>query len=214
MNIKFLKIALGLAFTAVAFNASAQKNYTQGTITYSLEAGGTQTDSKVYFTADSSASVTQYGPANIKLLTNNKATYMAVFVDVPVASIKKVAVFTPDEIDQAMAGVPKFTFTSGTETKQINGFNCKSVTAKDSKSGSSYIIWITTDIKAPSNIMSKSFEDAGGFPVQFTTTKQGQTVNITLKSITEDKAPAGTFGIPPGYDKISLDDLKAMSGGK
>ena len=44
--------------------------------------------------------------------------------------------------------------------------------------------------------------------------QQGKVIEMTLKSITDDKAPAGTFGIPAGYDKMSLDDLKAMGGGK
>lgn len=212
MNIKFLKIALGLAFTAVAFTASAQKNYTQGVVTYGLSIGGNNVESKVYFTADSSAAVQQTGPATIKVLSNSKATYMAIIVDVPVASIKKAAVLTPDEIDQAMAAAPKFTFTPGTETKQISGFNCKKVTVKDTKSGSTYTAWVTTDITAPLNSLTKYFGDAGGVPVQFTTVQQGQAVDVTLKSISDQKAPAGTFGIPAGFDKISLDELKSLGG--
>jgi hypothetical protein len=212
MNIKFLKIALSLAFTATVFSASAQKNYPQGVATYALAVAGMNVEAKVYFTADSSAIVQQNGPANIKMLTNSKSTYFAILVDVPVASIKKVAVLSPDELDQALAAAPKFTFTPTTETKQINGFNCKKVTVKDSKSGSTYTAWVTTDVTAPLNSMTKYFADAGGFPVQFTTIQQGQAVDVTLKSISDEKAPAGTFGIPAGYDKISLDDLKAMGG--
>ncbi len=212
MNIKFSKIVLSLAFTAIAFSASAQKNYPQGSATYSVSVSGQEVESKIYFTADSSASITQYGPANVKLLTNSKGSYFAVLVDVPVASMKKVAVLTSDEIDQAIAAAPKFTFTPGTETKQISGFNCKKVTVKDTKSGSTYTAWITNDITAPITSMTKSFADAGGFPVQFTTIQQGQVADVTLKSITNEKAPAGTFGVPAGFEKISYDDLKAMGG--
>jgi len=212
MNIKFSKIALGLAFTAIAFSASAQKKYTQGTATYAVSANGQEGESKVYFTTDSSAMVSQYGPANVKLLTNNKGTYFAVLVDVPVASMKKVAVLTPDEMEQAIAAAPKFTFTPGTETKKISGFNCKKITVKDTKSGSTYTAWLTNDISAPTTVMTKYFADAGGFPVQFTTIQQGQAVDVTLKSITDEKAPAGTFIVPPGFDKISMDDLNHLGG--
>jgi hypothetical protein len=83
---------------------------------------------------------------------------------------------------------------------------------KDSKSGSSYVAWVTKDVVAPTNSLTKYFADAGGFPVQFTTMQQGQSIDVTLKSVTDEKAPAGTFGIPAGFDKITLDDLKAMSG--
>ncbi|HWZ35756.1 MAG TPA: hypothetical protein VNW51_06320, partial [Mucilaginibacter sp.] len=182
----------------------------RGTVTYSIAASGQEAESKVYFTPDSSASVTQYGPANVKLLINSKGTYFAVLLDVPVASMKKVAVLTPDEIDQTIADAPKFTFTPGTETKQISGFNCKKVTVKDAKSGSTYVAWITNDITAPVNVLTRYFAGAGGVPVQFTTLQQGQPVDVTLKSISDEKAPAGTFVIPAGFEKISYDDLKSM----
>jgi len=35
---------------------------------------------------------------------------------------------------------------------------------------------------------------------------------VTLKAISDEKVPAGTFAIGAGYDKISLSDLKAMGG--
>ncbi|MDB5112696.1 MAG: hypothetical protein JWR67_3810 [Mucilaginibacter sp.] len=212
MNNIFLKVALGAAFlTTVAIGAQAQKTYTEGVITYSIKSSMGDADSKVSFRGDSSSSSSQYGPAVVKLISTAKGNYFAVLVNVPVASIKKAAVLTPDELDQANAAAPKFTFTPTTETKQINGFNCKKVTVKDSK-GTSFDAWVTNDIVAPQNLMSKYFEGAGGFPVQFATMQQGQQVSVILKSISDEKVPAGTFGIPAGYDKITYEELMAMSG--
>src|SRR5215216_6126183 len=111
MNKTFLKIALGALFAAFTVNANAQKAYTEGVATYSLSTGAGSAEAKVYFSTDSSATVTMQGPATIKILNNAKGTYMAVIVDVPVASIKKAAVLTPDEVDQAMGDMPKLTFT-------------------------------------------------------------------------------------------------------
>jgi hypothetical protein len=207
-----LKIALGLAFTAVTFSASAQKTYTQGLATYNLSTQMGEVETKVYFSADSNAAVTLQGPATIKMLANNKATFVAILVDVPVASIRKAAILTPDEIDQFAAAAPKFTFTSGTETKVINGFNCKKVDAKETKSGSSYVIWVTNDITLPAVGLTKAFAEVGGTPVQFTTMQQGQVVNATLKSVVDTKPAAGFFGVPAGFEKITLDDLKSMGG--
>jgi hypothetical protein len=211
MNTK-LKIALGLAFTAVAFSASAQKTYTTGLATYTLKTAMGDGESKIYFTADSSAAITQQGAAVVKILTNSKSTFVAILVDVPVASIKKAAILSPDEIEQGLAAAPKFTFTPSAEKKVINGFNCTKVDVKDSKSGSSYVAWVTKDVVAPTNSLTKYFAEAGGFPVQFTTIQQGQAIDVVLKSVTDDKAPAGTFAIASDFDKISLDDLKAMGG--
>jgi len=212
MNTK-LKIALSLAFTAIAFSASAQKTYTQGLATYALKTGMGDAESKIYFTTDSSVMITQQGPALVKVLSNSKTTFVAILIDVPVASIKKAAILTPDEIEQGMAAAPKFTFTPSSETKVINGFNCTKVDVKDTKSGTNSVAWVTKDIVAPTSTpLTRSFADAGGFPVQFTTVQQGQSVDVTLKSMTDQKAPAGSFGVPAGFDKISLDDLKAMGG--
>lgn len=212
MNTK-LKISLSLVFTAVAFSVSAQKTYTQGVATYGLKTSMGDGESKISFTTDSSVAVTQQGPALIKVLTNAKVTFFAVLVDVPVASIKKAAILTPDEIDQFLAAAPKFVFTPTAETKVINGFNCKKVDVKDSKSGTAYTAWITNDVSFPLTSLTRPFADAGGTPVQFTTIQQGQPIDVTLKSVTDDKIAPGTFGIA-GFDKISLDDLKAMSGGR
>jgi hypothetical protein len=214
MNNTFFKLTLGLSLTVAAFTANAQKNYTEGVIVYSTNTASGATESKISFRGDSSSSSLQAGPATIKLITTTKHTYFAILVDVPVASMKKAAVLTPDELDQASEEIPKLTFTTTTETKQINGYNCKKVTAKDDKSGTDVELWVTNDISAPANTISQPFAGAGGFPVQFTTNTKGQKVDVTLKSIAEQKIPAGTFGIPAGYDRITYDELKAMRGGR
>ncbi|HEY0244695.1 MAG TPA: DUF4412 domain-containing protein [Mucilaginibacter sp.] len=214
MNNNILKVALGVSLTIAAFSASAQKNYTEGVVSYTTTSPAGNAESKISFRGDSSLTVLQTGPAVIKLITTVKHSYFAILVDVPVASMKKAAVLTPDEVDQASDELPKLTFTPTTETKQISGYNCKKVTAKDAKSGSDIEVWVTNDISAPANTVSMPFVSAGGFPVEVITTLQGQKADITLKSITEQKVPAGAFGVPAGYDKITYDELKAMRGGK
>jgi hypothetical protein len=214
MNIKFFNVALGLALTATAMSASAQKKYTEGVVVLSTAMQGQQVDAKGYFSPDSSAFAFTTGPATIKILTDAGGKSMAVLVDVPVANIKKAAIANPDEVDQAIAAMPTFTFVPGTETKQISGFNCKKVVATDSKTKKTYDIWVTNDIEVPITGIAKYYREAGGFPIQYTSFSQGQSTEVTVKSVTEGKAPAGTFGIPADFEKISMDDLKAMSGGR
>jgi hypothetical protein len=212
MKIKQFILGIVLAFSCIAISASAQKTYTEGTATYALATPIGNVEAKIIFNADSNAFVTQQGPANIKAIENTKGTYAVVLVDVPVVSIKKAAVLTADEIKQAVTNAPKYTFTTTTETKQINGFNSKKVIAKDAKSGSTIEIWVTNDIKAPANNLTKIFEGAGGYPVQFKTTQSGQTFDATLKSIAQEKIPTGSFGIPAGFERISLNELNSMGG--
>lgn len=207
MNIKLFNIALGLALSAVALNANAQKNYTQGIVSYTTEMGGQTADVKQYFTADSSAMVMTISSADIRILSNAKRDYFAVVLDVPEANMKKAGIATPAEIEEGKSKRPQFTFTSSTETKQIAGFNCKKVVAKNEKSGKSYDIWITNDITVPSTAVPVYYEKIGGFPVQFTSFQQGQETTITISGVSGDKAPAGTFAIGKDFEKGSLADL-------
>ncbi|HTD41057.1 MAG TPA: hypothetical protein VK671_10590 [Mucilaginibacter sp.] len=213
MKVKFLSLALGIVLSATVMSASAQKSYTQGTISLSTDMRGQAVDAKVYFTPDSSALAFSAGPANIKILSNAKRTYFAVLVDVAVASIKKAAIANPDEIEQTMAAMPKFTFAPTTETKQISGFNCKKVVATDTKTNKTYDVWVTNDVTLPPSVIPDYYSAAGGVPIQYTSFAQGQSSNVTITGITDASAPAGTFAIPGDFDKITMDDLKAMSGG-
>jgi len=213
MNIKLFNVALGIVLTATTISVSAQKTYTQGAITINMPMQSQQVDAKQYFTSDSTALSFTAGPATIKVLIDAKETLIAVLVDVPVASMKKAAIYTPAEIEQALEAFPKFTFAPPTDTKQISGFNCKKVVATDTKTNKTYDVWITNDITLPANVIPKYYAAIGGVPIQYTSFSQGQETLITVTGVTDEKAPAGTFSIPSDYDKISLDDLKAMSGG-
>lgn len=208
------KIALGLALTTAVVAAKAQKTYTQGIITYNINTMGQDVEAKSYFTPDSSSFQYSMGPATIKMLTNAKNDYFAILVDVPVASMKKAAIATPGEMEEAADSQPSYAFTPTTETKKIGDYNCTKYIAKDTKTNTSYDLWITTDISAPSNIVTKNFASVKGVPVQFSYIPAGAKVAqlVTLKSISDEKLPAGSFGIAPSYDKISLSDLKAMGG--
>jgi hypothetical protein len=209
MNNKLFNVALGIVLTATALSANAQKKYTSGVVSYSTEVQGQPADVKQYFTADSTAAVMTVGPANVKVLSTAKHDYLAVVLDVAVASIKKAGIATPAELEQGMAMIPSFTFTPTTEAKKIAGFNCKKVVAKDTKSGKSYDVWVTNDISAPATAYPWYYANAGGFPVQYTAFQQGQEASITISGISDAKAPAGTFAISKDFEKGTMADLRA-----
>jgi hypothetical protein len=218
MKIKFLSVALGIALSATVFSANAQKSYSEGLVTMKTSAGGQEIEMKEYFRTDSTATKFSAGPANIKLLAEANYKFFAVLVDVSAFNVKKAAIYTPDEIDQYFTGFPVFTFASSTETKQIGGFNCKKVVATDTKTKKTYDTWITNDITLPSATMPKYYATIGGFPIQYTSFQKGPdgalvSADVTVNSISDQKAPAGTFGIAPDFDKISKSDLDAMARG-
>jgi len=214
MNMLNLKtVALGLALTATAFAANAQKSFTKGTITYNVNAAGQDVEGTTYFSPDSSSFQYAAGPATIKMIVGYKADFFAVLVNVPVAGMKKAAIATPGEMEEAADAEPSYTCTATTETKKIGDYNCTKYIAKDSKSGTSYDLWVTTDINAPTNILTKAFASVKGTPIQFSYIPVGQKVaqTVTLKSIS-DVLPADSFKVGADYDKITLSDLKAMGG--
>lgn len=213
MKVKFFSVALGIALSATTIIAGAQETYTEGVITYVTNMRGQDIEVKEYFIPDSIATVFTAGPATIRILTDASHKSFETLIDVPVASIKKAAIFTPDEVNEAMAGLPTFTYAPGIETKQISGFNCKKVVITDTKDNETYDVWITNDIAVPPAAIPVYYQGIGGFPVQYTAFSQGQVSDITVSGVSEDVAPAGTFSIPPDFDKISKADLEAMSGG-
>jgi hypothetical protein len=214
MNILSIKnVALGLALTATAFGAKAQKVYTEGSITYSITVGGNTVESQSYFKGDTSSLGFQRGPAQIKMIGTKGGDYFAVLVDVPVAGRKMAAIGTPAEIDEAQANDAQYAFTKTDETKKIGDYNCKKFVAKDTKTGTAYDLWITNDITLPPNMITKYYASLGGTPIQFTYLQGGDpkgAQTVVVKSVSDAKVPAKTFTITPDYTKMSLTDMQNM----
>ena len=218
MKTKLLSAALGIALSATILSASAQKSYTEGLVTLKTSAGGKDIELKQYFRSDSTATTFAAGPANIKLLADVNYKFFAVVAEVPAYNIKKAAIYTPGEINQVLSSFPTLTFVQTTETKQIAGFNCKKVVATDTKTQKTYDVWITNDIALPAAVIDKYYWSAGGVPIQYTSFQNGPdgglvVAEYTVTGVSDQKAPAGTFGIAPGFDKISKTELDAMSRG-
>jgi hypothetical protein len=207
MNIKLLSAALGLALTTGAITANAQKEYKSGVISFPTEVRGQPADAKTYFSPDSSATVVTFGAGNFKMLTSADHKYVAVVLDIPVAGIKKAGIATPAEMEEFKNMTPTFTYTTTTEAKQISGFNCVKVVAKDTKSGKTYDIWVTKDVTLPETALPFYYRGIGGTPIQYTSFNQGEEVSVTVKSITGDAAPAGTYGISKDFEKGPMSSL-------
>lgn len=218
MNIFSIKnVALGLALSATVMGAQAQKKVTEGTAAYSVSVAGQTADVTSYFKGDTSSVGFQRGPAKINMIGTKDGNYFVVLLDVPVANMKKAAIGTPAELDEAQANDPQYAFTKTDETKKIGDYNCKKFIAKNTKDGATYDLWITNDVVIPSNLVTKLYESLGGTPVQFTYLQGGNAKMaqvFTLKSVTEAKVPANAFKVTPDYDKMSLTDMQNMGKGR
>jgi hypothetical protein len=213
MKSKILSAALGLALTTLVISAKAQTSIPEGIASYSTELQGQPSDVKAYFNADSSATIITFGAGNVKVLQTAKRDYLAVLLDIPVAQLKKAGIATPAEIEEAKADYPTFTFSpTTTAPKQISGFSCKRVIAKDNKTNKEYDVWVTNDITTPSTGMPLYYANAGGYPIQYTAFQKGQDgtmqeTTITITSVVAGKAPAGTYGISSDFEKVGMSDL-------
>jgi hypothetical protein len=213
MYFKNLSTALVVTLSTTITSAKGQKIYTEGIVTYKTNMGGQEVEIKEYFRPDSNAVTYTIGSATIRILSDANQKSFAILLAVAQSSVKKAAIMNPDEIEQAKDALPRFTFAPGLEKKEISGFKCKKVIATNVKDLKTYDVWITNDITVPTSAIPPYYKDIGGFPVQYTIFQNGQISDITVSSVTEQKAPAGTFGIASDFDKITMHDLKAMSGG-
>ncbi len=216
MKFKFLSVAIGVALSATIFRANAQKSYKAGLVTLKTSVYGQDIELKEYFKVDSTATTFAAGPVNLKLLADANYHFFAVLADVPASYIKKAAIYTPAEIDEVLSSFPSFTFTPTAETKQISGFNCREVLATDTKTQKTYPIWITNDIALPADVTDKYYAAIGGVPIQYASFQKGPNgalvvAEYTITGVSDIKAPAGTFGIAPDFDKVSKADFDAMS---
>jgi hypothetical protein len=218
------KLALCALLAAGFSKADAQKKINEGTVTYTvsfeLPADKQQFASMLpkeitsYFRGDSTASTVQQGPATIKTIQDYKTNYQTLLIDVPAASKKIAVVLKPDEIEQMDATDPKLTPTTGTEKQTIDGYKCTKVTATDSKTGAKYDVWVTKDIDMVPNSLTRLVSTFGGVPIKFVTFNQGIKVNAEIKEIKETPVPQGYFTATKDYQSMTMDELKAMTGGK
>ena len=206
--------AMAVVICGLSLGVQAQKKLKEGTITYTITGNGQSQDAVCSFKGDSALVAVQAGPAAIKTIMNDKSDYFAILVDVPVAQKKWAAIATPADMEKFKDMEPQITATATKETQTIAGYKCTKMTAKDAKSGKTFDVWVTKDIDAPTNSVNKYVAKLGGFPVKFTTVQQGQVADVILKSLKEEPVKAGTFGIPAGFDKITFEQLMAMSGGQ
>lgn len=218
MKAKFLSVAAGIALSATVLSANAQKSYSEGLVTLKQTGNSQIIELKEYFRSDSIATIFSAGPANIKLLADANYKFFAVVAEVSAYNVKKAAIYTPAQIDQVLSGFPTFTFAPSTETKLISGFNCKKVVAKDTKTQKLYDVWITHDIALPPAVIEKYYASIGGVPIQYTAFQKGpdgvwSSADVIVSGVSDQKVPAGIFGIAPDFDKISKDTLDAISRG-
>lgn len=205
---------LAVLMISTAIVAQAQKKLTEGALVYGIEykidAPNAPAENKIKFNGDVSKMEIEAGPASIGVLMDQKTSTGMVLVSVPVAQMQKAAKLTKADVDEMNAAKPKYSeFKATGEKAMVAGYNSEKYTFKNDK-GETGMLWATTELELPLNIITADFKDVKGTVVKISDDK----ATITLKSIKEEKVgPLSVSTVPSGYDEITYAELKAMQGG-
>lgn len=225
--IKTVKLGL-VAFICLGstFVAQAQKSFKEGTITYTVEydlppdqqamVAMLPTEYKVSFKGDMSIFKMDMGMFATQQVYNQSSKEILSLTDVPMQS-KKVAVKMNSEQGQKMQdlqyGEKDYEIKETTETKLINGYNCKKYIMNDKIANEQSDVWVTTDVKLPTNILTSNYLKIVGVPVQFSTNARGLKSKMTLKEVKEETVADINFNVPSGYETLTFEELLKQMGG-
>jgi hypothetical protein len=177
-----MKKNLLFILTIIAVTLAACGNKTkQGTIVYQLAyqlpdslqsyADYLPKQATVYFNADSVVSVQAVGEESTTIITHQPSNYMLVLLKSATKHFK--VNFAKDEQAMELPDMSVYTFTKGTATKQIAGYNAQQYTMKNKISDETAEAWFTHDITLPPSSLTMGFDPAMGVPLVFSTNQNG-----------------------------------------
>ncbi len=215
------KILLSASFALMATLGFAQKKINEGSITYQVKydlppnmqqmKAMFPNEITVYFKGDSTSAQNKTAMATTTFIMNPKTEFQRLLLDIPMMAKKYSVRFTPDDMETMKESFPALAFKEEAETKTVASYTGKKYTVTE-KSGKVNEAYFTKDIEIPANSFTQYFDKSYGFPLEFTTYQQGMTIKAVVKSIKEEKVPAGSFSAGKEYEEISYADLQGMMG--
>ena len=211
-NLLFIFVIIAIAL------ASCADKTKQGTIVYQLDyqlpdslrsyADYLPKQATVYFKGDSVVSIQGTDEESTTVITHQPSNYMLVLLK---SATKHFQVnYAKADQSQELPDISVYTFTKGTATKQIAGYNAQQYTMKNKISDETSEAWFTTGIKLPPSLLTMGFDPAMGVPLVFSTNQNGIITKTSVKEIRFEPAPAGVFSAPAGYQKLTPQQLKEM----
>jgi hypothetical protein len=216
---------LVIILIGTAIIAKAQKVIDAGTITYGVEyvlnddqkkqvdASVLPSESKVEFNGNMSKVQIDMGMAMLKILTDASVKNALVLVDIPMMQKQYAAKMSKEDIEQQSGSLKFSGFTATGEKQNIAGFNAVKYNYKDNN-GANYELWATTELKLAAGAIPLGFEEVKGTPIKFSNSQDGYKTVLTLKNVKEDKVGPFSLDIPKGYELKTMEELKAMRGGR
>lgn len=225
LNNMFKSIKTGLLATVLAGTAiiaNAQKKFTQGTITYSVnyKLGADQQayaamlpkEQKINFNDNMSKIKMEQGPATITILIDHAIKQGLLLVDVPIAQMQTATKMSKEDIEKAENDIKFSDFKATGEKQKIGDYNAEKYTYKDDK-GATHELWSTNEISLPDNFFGDKFKDVKGTLLKYENSQNGMQLTLTFKSITDEKQGPFTLDVPAGYELKTMEELKQLQNG-
>jgi len=208
-------IAVGL------YSCSGKK--TEGSIYYTVEyqlpdslkeyAEHLPKQALVYFKGDTAITIQAGKEESTSVITNQKGGFMRALLKSD--EQKKYYAIDYDKAAQVeeLASMPSYTYSKTNEHKTIGGYDAYKYNLKEKLTGETAEAWFTKDVAIIPNSLTMNLDTALGVPLAFTMKQGGMIVKTTAKDVKFEKVPDGIFSTPKGYEFLTPQKFKEMTGG-
>jgi GLPGLI family protein len=201
---KYRTHLLSVLFLAFAFSATAQKKFSEGTISYDIviNTGSDKPQNAEFFDGATSA-VYIKGPKSRTEMISPLGT-QSTLIDGASNSIvilkefgeqKYMINLTGSDWQEANRKYEGVSFTFGNETKTILGYQCKKATGK-LQDGTSFSVWYTPDLVPENKDFQYANKTLPGLALEYETTLGNIKVTYTVSKISFNSVPASKFDLP------------------
>jgi GLPGLI family protein len=219
-RMKLFYTLLFVICACAALDASAQRNLSEGSLTYniSIETGSSQpkmadmfdgATTTVYLKGNESRTEMVSGLGSEATIYNATTGSGVILKDY--SAQKLMITLTPAEWKANNKKYEGIVFENTGETAEIAGFTCKKAIAK-LKDSSTFIVYYTTDINIANKDYDSQFKNLPGLAVQYEMETGKMKEKFTLAKINYSVIPASKFEIPKsGYRVLTYEEAKKLS---
>lgn len=218
------KLVFCLALLLTASVTFAQKKIAEGTVSYEIEwqlpeqlqpySAMFPKEVKVFFKGDSASWKNENQMSTTTTITNARAEFTRLLLDIPMMGKKYVVTFTPADVENMKDKMPEYSITPGTESKTVAGLKVVKHSITEKKSNTTSEAWFTKDVEVAQNSFTQFFDTKYGFPVEFNSFINGVGIKAKVKEVKAEPIPAGVFSTGADYEVMSVEQLMQMQGGR
>lgn len=217
-NIRLITLAFVLLVSCVTY---AQKTISDGSVTYDILVQSKNSETKVS-SGINGAKTTIYlkGSLSRTDMTSSLGTETTIYNSkIGSAAILKeysgqklMITLTKENWEERNKKFDGITFDITTETKVIEGYNCKRAIAK-LKDGSSIAVYYSPDLIAMNKDYSQAFKNLPGFPMDYEFETEKLIFKYHISKVDFSPVPASKFEFPKsGYRIMTYDQNKSGKG--